>query len=190
MGQVLQVISEGAPAGLRVEFIKCRRALRFSGIADGARCGPVEVSVPPLLEQLDVERGLRVPARYLLFGGRNGKPRGGVGDLIGVFESESAARDAFVELRRRHSDDEGWGELVSLDGRGVLIPLGWFGRDGSSVRPMRSPRVGPIRNGRFGTAGRAWSRSVDGNRGPDRADSSGGVGATGGPASARASRLP
>ena len=136
MGRALQVISEGAPGGLRVEFIKCRRALRFSGVGI-AGSGPVEVSVPPLLEQLDVDPGMgRVSVRYLLFGGMNESPRGGLRDVLGVFDSLPRAREAFVELRRGRSDDEGWGELVAFDPRGRLTPLSWFGLEGTSTRTM------------------------------------------------------
>lgn len=161
MGRATQIISEGAPAGLRVEFVKCRRALRFSGAAIGGS-SPVEVPVPPLLDQLDVDREeRRAPVRYLLFGGLNGHPRGGVRDVIGVFDSESRARQEFVELRRQRSDHEGWAELAALDARGNLTALGWFGLDESVARTTAASAVAALSpNLPAQEARKSWSRSL------------------------------
>ena len=80
------------------------------------------------------------PVRFLLFAGFHSRPRGGTDDVIGVFDSESAARCAFLETRRGRADHEGWAELAVLDGRGELTRLGWFGiqRPKPDGRPARS----------------------------------------------------
>jgi len=68
----------------------------------------------------------------LLFSGLHGESRGGAADLAGWYESETAGPAAFRELRGEVSDDEGWAELVVLDGRHRTRLLAWFGRSPST----------------------------------------------------------
>ena len=71
------------------------------------------------------------PPAVLLFAGLHDDPRGGAADLAGWFETEAAGRAAFQELRASRSDDEGWAELVTLDGGRRPTLLAWFGRSPS-----------------------------------------------------------
>ena len=84
---------------------------------------------------------MAVMTTFLLFSGLHGESRGGAADLAGWYETELAARAAFVELRGELSDHEGWAELVALDGRHRPRTLAWFGRS-PSVHPAGLGRVG------------------------------------------------
>lgn len=74
--------------------------------------------------------------QYLLFAGQEGSP-GGLGDLVGVFGDETAARTAFTALRlgskRRHA---AWADLGAVDLFGNCAVLCWFGHD----RPVPGAR--------------------------------------------------
>ena len=111
---------------MRIEYVKGRRALRLTADEGDGR---VEVPLASLIERLEIDRRDLAPQpRLLLFAGLHDRPRGGAGDLVGWFESETEARRAFRELRETRSDDEGWAELVALDGGGRANVLAWFGR--------------------------------------------------------------
>ena len=149
MGRQMQVMDGKELGGMRIEYVKRREVLRLSGtaMADGV---PVEIPLSQLIERLDVDPAtLGVPVRYLLFGGLHWDARGGSRDLSGVYTCETTARQAFVELRKRRSDREGWAELAALDGKGRLTTLSWFGleREGSKRDVGRLPAPGPRRDG-------------------------------------------
>lgn len=119
-------MATGASGRMRIEYVKGRRALRLTA-GDGH--GPVEVPLASLIEGLEIDRrDLAAQPRLLLFAGRHDRPRGGAGDLIGWFESADDARTAFREVRESRTDEEGWAELVALDGGGRPTMLAWFGR--------------------------------------------------------------
>ena len=130
-------MATSASSRVRIEYVKGRRALRL--IADDGQ-GPVEVPLASLIERLEIDRSdFAPPPRLLLFAGRHDRPRGGAGDLIGWFESAADARAAFQEMRRSRTDEEGWAELVALDGGGRPSVLAWFGRHpgGATSAPRR-----------------------------------------------------
>jgi hypothetical protein len=88
------------------------------------------------LERLDVVGATTPPCRrYLLFAGQH-PPAGGLGELVGVFEEEVAARAAFATLRLRSKSGAAWGELGAVDAPGQCAVLCWFGHG----RPV--PRLG------------------------------------------------
>ena len=64
----------------------------------------------------------------LLFSGLHDEPRGGAGDLVAWFDCDDEALAAFRELRLTRSDEEGWAELVALDGGRHPSVRAWFGR--------------------------------------------------------------
>ena len=64
----------------------------------------------------------------LLFSGLHDQPRGGSDDLVAWFDGEDEALAAFRELRLTRSDEEGWAELVALDGGRLPSVRAWFGR--------------------------------------------------------------
>ena len=153
------ILATSASMQMRIEYLKGRRVLRLTASGgDAPPLGSVEVPFAALVEQLEIDRGdLARPPRLLLFAGLHDRPRGGIGDLIGCFDSEGDARAAFRRLREERSDDEGWAELVALghDGRRTL--MAWFGRSGrrteSELRPplrlvvnRRHPALHPARS--------------------------------------------
>ena len=79
------------------------------------------------------ESGLGSPMQrpypqYLLFSGRH-PATGGLGDLVGVFDDEDAARAAFTALRLRRESVASWGELGAIDSPGRCAVLCWFGHE-------------------------------------------------------------
>lgn len=87
---------------------------------------------PPALPQLHVSS-----RQYLLFGGA-GAGAGGLRDLVGAFDAEATARDAFRDLRLSPDFRGGWAELVVVQPDGRMKPLCWFGR-----APSDPPSLGP-----------------------------------------------
>lgn len=75
--------------------------------------------------------------RYLLFAGTKQPPNGGLGDLVGTFTSEEAARIAFQAIRLRASAPASWAQLAVVDGDQRIEPLCWFG---IGAEPRRQPR--------------------------------------------------
>lgn len=142
MGRAIQITENDELDGIRVEYVKSRQVLRLSGSRPAAGVS-VEIPLSRLVQQLGLDaETLGAPVHYLLFGGLHGHPRLGTGDLVGVFTSESSARQAFLELRQRRSDREGWAELAALDGKARLTTVRWFGmepaaRQGTTGVPFR-----------------------------------------------------
>jgi hypothetical protein len=111
-------VGDDGSTGIRVEYVRHRRALRLWGCHDGeANGGPVEVPVQALVELGVATDELVAPHRFLVFGGR-GAVRGGARDLIATYDSEVLARTAFIDLRRARACD--WAELVALTARGGI----------------------------------------------------------------------
>lgn len=89
---------------------------------------------------------------YVLFTGSTNRPRGGVGDLAGVFRREEDARDAFRQVRLGSSSPEAWGQLAVLDPGGRVTPLCWFGPGSWQHRPAAGrPEGGESSARRAGT---------------------------------------
>ena len=78
---------------------------------------------------------------YLLFAGSQQTPQGGLGDLVGAFTSEAAAREAFRQLRLSHTSASSWGQLAVVDGDHGIRALSWFGIGATPARtPVTFPR--------------------------------------------------
>ncbi len=123
MGQLRSVTLEGA--GTTVEYVRRRGMLRFGASGRG---GYEEVSPAALLRKLGVDVTELAPARqFLLFGGSDWPPVGGLGDLVAVFDSEDDARDRFRQLRLIQNPGRRWAELAALDAAGCVRRLCWFG---------------------------------------------------------------
>lgn len=65
---------------------------------------------------------------FLLFACADGRPAGGLGDLVGTFDTEEEAREVFQRVRLSVDDRIGWAELVALTSTGRINPVCWFGR--------------------------------------------------------------
>ena len=91
--------------------------------------------------------GVDVPSRdistdrpcYLLFAGASlCPPRGGLGDLVGTFACEEAARKAFHDLRVQGTSNGAWAQLASINLHSGVRPVCWFGtRDAGRVQHVR-----------------------------------------------------
>lgn len=145
-----------ADAGMAIEYVRGRKLLRVRGWAYGEPIDSLEVPVVELCARLGIDAvDLIAPHQYLLFAGSRHRPRGGLRDLVGSYESEDAAWGAFRRLRQGHPSGEGWGELAAMDGFGQVRQLAWFGlreagerpgegppSDGSADRPLRTDSRG------------------------------------------------
>ena len=77
---------------------------------------------------------------YLLFAGSQQTPRGGLGDLVGAFPSEVAAREAFRSLRLSQTSASSWAQLAVVEGDQGIRALSWFG---IGATPARTPVTFP-----------------------------------------------
>ncbi len=148
----------GGRGSMVVEYLRTRRVVRLVN-----RTAPVpevvEMPVSAFLDRLGVDLTDPVPTRhYLLFAGGEAGPSGGLRDLVGLYDSEEAAREAFRFIRLTPAYRRGWGELVALrPGRG-FEPLCWFGR----ARSEPFPRESSVRGGgeptrlAWGVLNREW----------------------------------
>src|SRR5687768_11691700 len=73
---------------------------------------------------------------YILFAGSHQTPQGGLGDLVGAFASEAAAREAFRHLRLSETSARTWAQLAVVDGDHGIRALSWFG---IGATPARTP---------------------------------------------------
>lgn len=81
------------------------------------------------------------PQCYLLFAGSKQTPEGGLGDLVGAFLSEVAAREAFRHLRLSQTSAISWAQLAVIDADRGLRALSWFGIGATPARtPVTFPR--------------------------------------------------
>ena len=78
---------------------------------------------------------------YLLFAGSQQTPQGGLGDLVGAFTSEVAAREAFRHLRLSQTSASSWAQLAVVDRDHGIRALSWFGIGATPARaPVTSAR--------------------------------------------------
>jgi hypothetical protein len=128
MGRAKRLEAGSHDAGLAIEYVRSRKIVRLLGWSYGERMAPVEIPVGQLCQRLGIDlRDLGAPSRYLLFAGSHRRPAGGLRDLVGTFESEASAWEAFRALHRDHPSTQGWAELAALDGLGQVNQLAWFG---------------------------------------------------------------
>ena len=75
---------------------------------------------------------------YVLFAGSQRTPHGGLADLVGIFTSEAAARQAFQHLRLNQTSAIAtiWAQLAEIDGDRGIRALSWFG---IGATPARTP---------------------------------------------------
>lgn len=95
------------------------------------------------------------PRCFLLFAGSQPAPQGGLGDLVGAFRSEVAAREAFRHLRVSRTSASSWAQLAVVDGDRGIRAISWFGIGATPARapvaqsatrkppPPAGPGVGP-----------------------------------------------
>jgi len=140
-------IVTGPGGAVEIEYLRSSRVLRFLTPADRG-AGAVEMPLAEFVAGLGLEASdLMSTRQYLLFGGASGVA-GGLRDLIGAFNTEATAKDAFRRLRLSPDFRGGWAELVVLQPEGRMKPVCWFGRapsDPSSWGPhtpaLRRKRV-------------------------------------------------
>ncbi len=103
---------------------------------------------------------------YLLFAGApHHPPFGGVGDLVGTFASEEAARRAFHHLRVQGLSEGAWAQLAVIDVRTGLRPVCWFGIGAAG----RAPHVlGGSTDVGTATRKRRWMERYRGHAGRGR----------------------
>ena len=130
-------IVTGPEGAVTIEYLRASRVLRFVAPAD-SRAPAVEMPLAEFVAHLGLEAAdLMSTRQYLLFGGA-GAGSGGLRDLVGAFNTEATARDAFRSLRLSPDFRGGWAELVVLRPEGRMKPVCWFGRapsDPSSWAP-------------------------------------------------------
>jgi hypothetical protein len=148
MGRPKRVGAGTRNAGLAIEYVRTRKVIRLLGWLYNEPIEPVEIPVAELSQRLGIDpRDIGAPHHYLLFAGSHRHPAGGLRDLVGTFDSEDAAWNAFRELRAAHPAVQGWAELAAIDGMGQVNQLAWFGlhpaTDPTDDTPHRSPS--PVR---------------------------------------------
>ncbi len=128
MGRAKRMGAGTAGAGLAIEYVRTRKVVRLLGWVDGESIEPVEIPLGELCQRLGIDaRDLVAPQRFLLFAGSHRSPGGGRRDLVATFDSEEEAWAAFRERRQSHPALHGWAELASIDARGQITQLAWFG---------------------------------------------------------------
>lgn len=127
MRRPVDTIESNELQGMRVEYVRSRQILRLSG-PEVAAADSLEIPLSGLIRRLGLETPASPRVRYLLFGGLHTQERtGGTSNIVGVFNCESRARQAFVELRHQRTDCEGWAELAAVNGNGRVTVISWFG---------------------------------------------------------------
>ena len=140
MGRSRSLGSGTGGTGLAIEYVRTRKVVRLLGWMNEAPIAPVEIPLDELCRGLGISpRDLGAPRRFLLFAGSHHRPAGGLRDLVGTFEVEELAWAAFRELRQAHPSIQGWAELASIDGRGQVTQLAWFGLHNASDRGEGTP---------------------------------------------------
>lgn len=128
MGRARRLGGGTRRTGLAVEYVRKRKIVRLLGWLDDEAIAPVEVPVAELCTTLGIDpRDLRVPRQFLLFAGSYSRPAGGLRDLVGTFDVEESAWEAFLELRQAHPATQSWAELTTIDGLGHVMQMAWFG---------------------------------------------------------------
>jgi hypothetical protein len=125
MGRPARITTGTGPSRISWEYVRGRGVLRLTAAAPLVG---VEVPFAELVQRLQVDTGQLLPARqFLLFAGRRNGPFAALGNLIGVFADERTARRAFERVRLEEDPTVGWAQLLSLDPRGRVRAIGWFG---------------------------------------------------------------
>lgn len=128
MGRAKRLSGGTRSTGLAIEYVRTRRVVRLLGWSAEASIQPVEIPVEQLCGDLGIDPSeLGAPRHFLLFAGAHHRTAGGLRDLVGTFNDEVAAWAAFQGLRQAHPSREGWAELATIDARGHLTQLAWFG---------------------------------------------------------------
>ncbi|MGI8984791.1 MAG: hypothetical protein ACR2HM_09720 [Acidimicrobiales bacterium] len=128
MGRAKRLGTATRRNGLAIEYVRTRRVVRLLGWLYGDAIEPVEIPVDELCSRLGIDpREVGTPHNFLLFAGSHRHPAGGLRDLVGTYDSEEEAWDAFRRLRQGHPSAQGWGELAAIDGSGQVNQLAWFG---------------------------------------------------------------
>jgi len=83
------------------------------------------------------DRSTDAPCFLLFAGVAHLPPLGGLGDLVGTFDSEEAARKAFHELRVAGLSKGSWAQLAMIEVQSGVRPVCWFG----TGAPGRAPHV-------------------------------------------------
>lgn len=103
---------------------------------------------------------------YLLFGSAGLAGRQRPDELVDLFHTEAAAREAFRRLRLEVGSGPGWAELIALD-EGVVRPLCWFGlpaaqrnAPGTGVQAPKRPPRRSIRRWLYGAMGLAMGTAL------------------------------
>lgn len=156
----------GPEGTVAIEYLRASRILRFVAPAD-CSAGAVEVPLAEFVAGLGLEAADLMSSRqYLLFGGTGGGA-GGLRDLVGAFNAEATAKDAFRGLRLSPDFRRGWAELVVLLPEGRMKPVCWFGRAPSDPRNWGPPTPAVRRNGLrsrwAATRGRGATTAVGGS---------------------------
>lgn len=145
MGRAKRLEAGTRENGLAIEYVRTRKVLRLLGWLRGEVIDPVEIPVDRLCQLLDIDgRDLAVPRHFLLFTGSHRRPAGGLRDLVGTFESEEKAWQAFREARHDHPSTEGWAQLAAVDGRGQVHQLAWFGLHPAGPAQDADEDEGPV----------------------------------------------
>ena len=120
-------IVTGPGGAVAIEYLQSSRVLRFVKPADRS-AGAVEMPLAEFVAGLGLEAtDLMSTRQYLLFGGAGGGA-GGLRDLVGAFNAEATAKDAFRRLRLSPDFRGGWAELVALQPGRRMKLVCWFGR--------------------------------------------------------------
>ncbi len=108
----------------------------------------VELPVTAFLDGLGMNGADHATTRhYMLFAGAGSGGHGGLSDLLGLYDDEEVAKEAFRSTRLSPAYRRGWAELVLFQPERGMEPVCWFGRARSEpvprrVRPPRRHSVG------------------------------------------------
>lgn len=117
-------------AGLAIEYLRTRKVVRLLGWVSDEVIDPVEIPLEELCPRLDMDpRSLGAPLLFLLFAGTQSPSGGGLRDLVRTFDAPEKAWVAFRELRQAHASVPGWAQLATIDPRGRVRQLAWYGLD-------------------------------------------------------------
>jgi len=161
-------IVTGPGGAVAIEYLRTSRVLRFHA-PSGGTAGAVEMPLAEFVAGLGLEAAdLMSPRQYLLFGGAGGGA-GGVRDLVGAFNAEATAKDAFRSLRLSPDLRGGWAELVALQPGGRMKLVCWFGRAPSVPSDWGPPTPAASRK-RVGSRWASRRRSTAAVRGSSDVD--------------------
>ena len=143
MGRARRLGGGTRGTGLAIEYVRKRKIVRLLGWLDDEAIAPVEIPLGDLCTTLGIDpRDLGVPRQFLLFTGSYSRPAGGLRDLVGTFDVEENAWEAFRELRQAHPASQSWAELATIDGLGHVTQMAWFGLHRASEPGEGPPQAG------------------------------------------------